>query len=615
MTSMKKTTVITLLLTTSLFLLQCAKGSGVATCGDLTCQSSESPQTCPQDCTQDGCGNGTVEGEEECDGADLDGATCVSLGYSSGSLGCTTACAFNVNFCQSTCNHACETVGDARCDGNRLETCATNAQACRIWELTTDCAAASQVCDDSSGTAGCADSCADACVLDDRRCTVNVLQLCQAGENGCTQWKDQQDCGLSNWICTGTGVTAACTDPCTHDCEAGAPPQCDLTVVQTCGTDGSGCRSWVDGADCAATGQTCTGGACSCVNECTAGDTRCLGTVRQSCTTNGNGCRVWSVVQDCATTGQLCDTSQGSAQCVNTCTDTCASGAVRCLGDVIQNCQTVASGCMDWVDGTNCASTGRSCSGNTCVCNNACSAGQTRCNGSVTQACTQDAYGCYYWFSGTDCAALGQTCSAGACQAPAGGYTCSGLPATYTSIRSTGTALTANTYDDDNRFAFTIPFPYRYYGVNYTGGFLCTNGWASFGADPGTNNYYNGTLPDLALPNAAIFIFWDDLVYDQGTWPDSRLLTQTIGSSPNRVFVLEWYQLRALGSGTSAQATFQIRLYETSNAWEVIYNRATWLGASWSATIGYENADGTLGGDIGTTFTAPPADNYRCVPN
>ena len=615
MTFMNRITLILLLPAFSLLLCQCAKGSGVASCGDGTCQSSESVETCPQDCTQVGCGNGAVEGDEECDGADLNGATCASLGFATGSVGCTTSCEYNTGFCQSTCNHACESVGDTRCSGNSLEICATNAQSCRSWEQATDCTTNSQVCDDSSGSAVCADSCSDACTLDDRRCTVNMLQRCQTGENGCAQWKDMQDCTLTNWTCTGSGVTATCTDPCTHDCETGAPPQCDVTVVQTCGTDADNCRIWVDGTDCATLGQNCSGGACSCVHECTAGSTRCLSTVRQSCNTNGSGCRVWTTVQDCATTSQLCDTASGSAQCVASCTNTCASGAVRCFGDVIQNCQTVASGCLDWVDGTNCAATGRSCSGSTCVCNNACSAGQTRCNGTVTQACTQDAYGCYAFVNGTDCAALGQTCLGGLCQAPAGAYTCSAASPTYTTIRSTGTVLTTDTYQDDFAYAFTIPFTFRYYGLNYTGGTLCTNGWASLGADQSTYNYSNGALPDSLLPNRAIYIFWDDLVYDQSTWPEARLLYQTIGTAPNRVLVLEWHQMRALGSGTSARASFQIRLYETSNAFEVLYDRVNWLGASWSATVGYENADGTQGGDVGTTFTAPPSDNYRCVPN
>ncbi len=597
------------------FLYSCAKGSGVATCGDGYCQPSEDEDTCPQDCTQTGCGNGVLEDGEECDGGELGGATCVSLGFSSGSLGCTSSCAFNTSFCRATCNHACETVGQTRCNGNFLERCATDAQACRVWEVDQNCLDDGQVCDDSSGTAACADSCTDACVLDDGRCSGNVLQRCQAGENGCAQWKDVQDCALTNWVCAGAGASAACTDPCAHQCEAGAPPQCSGDVVQTCGADGSGCRIWVNGTDCAAAGQVCSGGACSCVHECADGTTRCLGSARQSCVTGGNGCRAWSTVQDCATTGQVCDTGSGTAQCVNTCTNTCASGAVRCFGDIIQSCQLGGNGCYDWVDGTNCATTGRSCSGNTCVCNNACSSGQTRCNGSVTQSCAQDGYGCWNWANGTDCAALGQTCAGGVCQAPAGAYTCSALSTSYSTIRYTGASLTADTYMIDGRYPFTLPFTYRYYGQNYTGGYLCTNGWASFGADPGTNEWNNTTLPSTLTPNAAIYIFWDDLVYSQSTWPDARLLYQTQGSSPNRVFVLEWHQSRIIAGGTESRVTMQIRLYEGSNAFEVIYDRATWLGAGHSATIGYENADGTQGGDIGTTFTGPPADNYRCVPN
>lgn len=45
------------------------------------------------------CGNNIIEGGEDCEGADLGGATCVSLGYASGSLTCDVSCSFDVSNC------------------------------------------------------------------------------------------------------------------------------------------------------------------------------------------------------------------------------------------------------------------------------------------------------------------------------------------------------------------------------------------------------------------------------------------------------------------------------------------------------------------------------------
>jgi hypothetical protein len=45
------------------------------------------------------CGNNIKEIGEQCDGNDLGGATCQSLGYTGGSLSCTSACTFNTSNC------------------------------------------------------------------------------------------------------------------------------------------------------------------------------------------------------------------------------------------------------------------------------------------------------------------------------------------------------------------------------------------------------------------------------------------------------------------------------------------------------------------------------------
>jgi len=47
------------------------------------------------------CGNNTIDGGEQCDGAQLGGQTCQSRGYSGGTLSCAANCVFNTSACAS----------------------------------------------------------------------------------------------------------------------------------------------------------------------------------------------------------------------------------------------------------------------------------------------------------------------------------------------------------------------------------------------------------------------------------------------------------------------------------------------------------------------------------
>ncbi len=49
--------------------------------------------------TVPGCGDGVILNGEQCDGALLGGATCVSRGFTGGNLSCTAACTFNTTAC------------------------------------------------------------------------------------------------------------------------------------------------------------------------------------------------------------------------------------------------------------------------------------------------------------------------------------------------------------------------------------------------------------------------------------------------------------------------------------------------------------------------------------
>jgi hypothetical protein len=79
---------------------------GGLTCTDLGFDGGT--LTCAQDCSQvlengcmqaPNCGNGALDVGEACDGGNLNGQTCASLGYDGGVLGCTNGCMIDVDDC------------------------------------------------------------------------------------------------------------------------------------------------------------------------------------------------------------------------------------------------------------------------------------------------------------------------------------------------------------------------------------------------------------------------------------------------------------------------------------------------------------------------------------
>ena len=143
-------------------------------------------------------------------------------------------------------------------------------------------------------------------------------------------------------------------------------------------------------------------------------------------------------------------------------------------------------------------------------------------------------------------------------------------------------------YGDDFVGRLRLPFAFPFYGSSYEALYLSDNGYLNFLA-PDQYNPEPVGIPNASAPNAAIYALWQDLRLDD----DSAIEIETVGSAPNRTFVIEATGVR-VRSGT-ARVGFEIKLHE-SGVIDLLYadNPAN-PGDGRAAGIGIENADGTDG--------------------
>ena len=186
----------------------------------------------------DVCGDGVRTGSEDCDTSDLNGASCVSRGYTAGLLLCADNCTFDEVFCNQ-CGDG-NIGGSEACDGANLggATCESQGFA--------------------GGTLACA-----GCGLDTSGCT-----LCGNGVRDLSETCDGGDLGGTSCEMLGfTGGTLACQTGCLFDTSA-----CVGTPVAVCGdgvaTSDEACdNSDLNGGSCSSLGFV--SGTVSCNSDCT----------------------------------------------------------------------------------------------------------------------------------------------------------------------------------------------------------------------------------------------------------------------------------------------------------------------------------------------------------
>ncbi len=169
----------------------------------------------------------------------------------------------------------------------------------------------------------------------------------------------------------------------------------------------------------------------------------------------------------------------------------------------------------------------------------------------------------------------------------AASYSFSAFSRSFSSIvGASGTSsTTAISSDDATLTSISIGFNFTFGCTTYTRLSACSNGWLSL-ANSSDYGYFNQNTVVAAYafitPGSGFLMgYWDDLRGNGHT-----AYYSTTGTAPNRIFTFEWDNFHTYSA--SGNATFQIKLYETTNEIEYCYGSTSYSGMS--ATIGIANS-------------------------
>lgn len=250
------------------------------------------------------CGNGSLEPGEFCDGSNLDGRSCVTMGFVSGVLGCTAQCTFDLSDCEApVCGNAILETGE-QCDRGQLggATCA------------------------SLGFLGGQLGCLEACVYDTSNC-IGEVPVCGDGVREVPEDCDGLD--MAGETCESQGYnggTLMCGPDCTFDYFACVGPYCgDGFIEPNANEECDGAN--LGGESCISRGYD--GGILLCTAVCTFDESGCV------LTPCGNG--IIEVGEQCdgaSLAGQTCQSlgfDTGTLACQMNCSfDTSGCDFVQC---------------------------------------------------------------------------------------------------------------------------------------------------------------------------------------------------------------------------------------------------------------------------------------------
>lgn len=171
-----------------------------------------------------------------------------------------------------------------------------------------------------------------------------------------------------------------------------------------------------------------------------------------------------------------------------------------------------------------------------------------------------------------------------------------------------GGVLVAGSTVDDGIVNVTAPFAFVLYGNPVAAGSTLratTNGALQIGAAGGSREYANTALPAGASANYAgdafpaaspvLFPYWNDLIMTQA---NAGIFQQTIGTAPNRQWIIEWRAQEWVQTPTTVNTVFAVVFTEGVEGFEFLYTQTGGAEPNGtSSTIGVQAASS------GTNFT------------
>ncbi|MCX8533970.1 T9SS type B sorting domain-containing protein [Chryseobacterium luquanense] len=159
-----------------------------------------------------------------------------------------------------------------------------------------------------------------------------------------------------------------------------------------------------------------------------------------------------------------------------------------------------------------------------------------------------------------------------------------------------GTSLNAN-FDDVFTSKIDLPFKFCFFNQYFESVVIGSNGMVTFDLNQQGNINYPNIIwqnPDPGLPKNSIFGVYHDMVFSAGD--SSEIYYSTVGTAPNRKFVINFYDGRV--AGCTDRSSSQIVLHETTNIVEVFVDKKLTPCATRkfeNSLIGIINDDGTVG--------------------
>ena len=187
-------------------------------------------------------------------------------------------------------------------------------------------------------------------------------------------------------------------------------------------------------------------------------------------------------------------------------------------------------------------------------------------------------------------------------------YTFNATAGSFTTITGgVSTSLSGGGLDDGYFNALPIGFDFWYMGNKYNTVSASTNGWLTLGANinPPTSFFEPNDLRNGGTPRPVIAPIWDDLSIAS----TNNVSYNVTGSAPNRVFTIQYLNVKWDYGAASPAISFQVKLYENSGKVEYIYRPEAGAVNRGSGSIGI-SASATGSGNflsLNNSGTAPTA--------